>query len=192
MKLREVSKAMKAFSILLACAVIVGLVGGTPQPVNADTQAVKQQIQAEYMKADAATRTKDINALMSHYTSDFKLKTASGKILGLDKIKDNLIWQFVATKQVKEISFRIQSITVSGNTAVLLVKQSETLVVMMEGVQHTLESTQISSDTWLKTPSGWKLKAQTVKLSNTLEDGKVKSTASIVLPTRELRASHVA
>jgi ketosteroid isomerase-like protein len=144
-----------------------------PAVSAADNQVVKQEIQAEYMKADAATRTKDINALMAHYTSDFKLKMLNGKILSLDKVKDNIIWQFVATKQVKELSFRIQTIKVNGNSAEVLVRQTENLQVMMEGKQHTIEGTQISEDTWTKTPAGWKLKLQVVKLSNITQDGKL-------------------
>ena len=162
MRFRSVA-AVAAVSLQMSAASLIS---------RADNQAVKQEIQAEYMKADAATRTKDVNALMAHYSADFKLKMLNGKILSLDKVKDNMMWQFVATKQIKELSFRIQTVKVTGNTAIVLVRQSENLQVMMEGKLHTIEGSQVSEDTWIKSPAGWKLKLQVVKLSNITQDGK--------------------
>lgn len=150
--------------------------------VRADTRAIQQQLQAEYMKADAATRTKDIKGLMARYLPDFKLKVSDKRILGREKVQDLLSWQFVATKKINQLTFTIQALTVKGDTAYVTVKQTESLVVVLSKVEHVIASSQISVDTWVKTSNGWRLKYQEVKQNVTTEDGKpVQQISSITI-----------
>lgn len=138
------------------------------QPV----EAVRQEVKAIYMQADAATKSRDISRLLSHYSDDYKLVLHSGKILRFAQVADYLHWQLVATKEVKELSFEIMRFSASGDNATAEVKQKETLVVVIDGAKHTLVSEQISTDVWKKTPKGWRLKLQTINQNLMSRDGK--------------------
>jgi len=143
----------------------------TAAPSRADDKVIRQQIQAEYLKADAATRSRDLDRVMNHYTADFKLKVGS-KTLDRKKVTSLVHWQIVATKEIKALSFSIQSLVVKGNTAVATVKQNETIVVFKNQTQYLLTSEQVSEDTWVNTTDGWRLKFQDVKHNVTTQDGK--------------------
>lgn len=160
-------KYLSIFAVLFTMVMTSQIVG------RADDPTIRQQLKAEYMKADAATRAKDLDRLMSQYSEDFRLKVNQDKTLSRKQVGDLVHWQIVATKEIKELSYTILSVTVKGKTAMATVKQTETLVVVLQSKPHVLASTQISEDTWILTPKGWRLKYQEVKQNRTTSDGKL-------------------
>ncbi len=144
--------------------------------VHADNSAIKQQIQAEYMKSFAALKAKDIKGLMLRYTLDFTCRFGPKNIMTRAQVEDSADFQMIATKEIKELTFAITDVTVKGNTAIVNVKQKETIIMVLRKVEHKVTSSQISSDTWIKTPSGWRVKFQDIKSNITTEDGKVVTT----------------
>lgn len=146
----------------------------------ADDPTLRQQLSAEYMKADAAMRSNNIRGLMYRYASDFKLKLSPKKTMNRTEVEDWLHLQLVATKEIKELSFNILSLTKSGDKVLATVRQTETMVYVINRQEHTRSSIQTSEDTWVKTATGWKLKYQELKHLTTTEGGKTYKISRIL------------
>jgi len=162
---------MTTKSALILLIIAVGFVSSR---VDAQEElAIKQEIKAMYMQADAATRARDVPRLMRHYADDFKLHAGLKKVLGVKEVADLMHWQVVATKEIRQLSFEILTFKTKGDTAVATVRQKETLLVVMNGESHVLVGDQTSEDHWVKTVKGWRLRLQDVKKSKSTRDGKV-------------------
>ncbi len=158
-------KSLQTLLVLLAAFLTMSV------PSRSDDRAVHQQLEVEYLKTLTATRAKDLDRVMNHYTADFKLKVGK-KILDRRQVSELVHWQIVATKEVKALSFKIQSLVVKGGTAVATVRQTSSSVVYKNKTPYLLATDQISADTWISTADGWRLKLQEVKHNVTTVDGK--------------------
>jgi ketosteroid isomerase-like protein len=177
-------KNLRTLFVLLAAFLV------TAAPSRSDDKVVRQQLEAEYLKTDSATRARDLDRVMNHYTTDFTLKIGI-KTFDRKQVGTMMHWQIVATKEVKELSFTIQALVVKGNIAIATVKQRESLVVYKNKTRSLLASSQISEDTWIKTADGWRLKHQEVKHNVTTRDGKQIQQVSFV-PMRVWRCLRAA
>ena len=160
------------YRIGVISAMAMALVFGA-QVVRADTAAVRKAISARYAASDAALRKKDAKALLAMITPDFTVKTAAGQTLTAKQLPALLQQEFAAIKEVKNTRWSILEFGVKGNVAT--VKMTQTLSGVFTGQDqktHTLSSTNVSVDTWVRTPSGWKLRKSVELSEKTLVDGK--------------------
>ena len=91
---------IQLFCILLAATL-------ASRGATADDASLRQELKVEYMKADAAMRTKNLRGLMYRYSTDFTLKLTPNKTLTRAAVEDSMGWTFVATKEIKDLSFTI-------------------------------------------------------------------------------------
>lgn len=144
-----------------------------PQALRADTAAVRKALSERYAASDAALRKKDAGALMGMVTKDFTVKTAAGQILTAKQLPALLQQEFAAIKEIKDSRWRILDLKVKGSTATVKMTQTLTgVIVGQDQKTHTLSSTNVSLDTWVRTSAGWKLRKSVELSEKTLLDGK--------------------
>ncbi len=76
--------------------------------------------------------------------------------------------------KTQELSFRIQELIVTGDTAVAVVKVRSVIKSVrdgqfgLRGETHKMLSTTVVKDTWIKTPQGWRRKTHEKIVPNKL------------------------
>ncbi|MGC8667552.1 MAG: nuclear transport factor 2 family protein [Chthonomonadales bacterium] len=153
------------------CAVLMVVLGA--QGLRADVTAVRKALSARYAASDAALRKKDARVLMGMVTPDFTVKTAAGQTLTAKQLPALLEQEFAAIKEIKDSRWRILDLKVKGNVATVKMTQTLSGVILGQDQKtHTLSSTNVSVDTWVRTSAGWKLRKSVELSEKTLVDGK--------------------
>ena len=156
---------------IVATLWVAGLLIGVSGAVRANDADVKKTLEVQYAKEIAASKAKDVNALMALSTPDFKVKMNGGKILTYAEVKQDFKEQFAHTQSIKELSVKITALKVTGDKAVATVQQKAVIVATVQGKVMTLSSEQTSNDTWVKTSAGWKLSYEELsKVHNVASD----------------------
>ncbi len=144
---------------------------GTLQPVIAQTKSTIQPvIQTNYNKINAAFVRKDIKGATAYFTPDYVNINSKGEKQTLAEFRthyDNLFSRF--------------SINLTSNQATI-----KGIIVKPEGIDVSIEQrtegtiaginkiviNQTSSDLWMKTPQGWRLKQSKILTNQTTFNGK--------------------
>ena len=132
---------------------------------HADDAELNKTLLGVYANMVKAFKAKDLKALMAPLTPDVSVKLPDGKTWGKTELEKEYKQEFTETKEVKEWNTVITKLVVKGNTATATVKSKVVLVVTINGRNATIQNDQEGVDTWVKTPSGWKLKSEAVTKS---------------------------
>lgn len=141
----------------------------------ANDAAARKAIEANYNKACAAIKRKDIKFLMSQMTPDCTAKLANGQVMGTKEIEASMKAQFGFIKSVKSVSVTIITLNIAGNSAVAAVRSRLQFVVLdpRNKKKHDVEIMGNYKDTWVKTAKGWKTKRSEVVAERMRRDGKI-------------------
>ena len=155
----------------LLAAVIGSVAIATLQPAFAQTQSkIQPVIQTNYNSINAAFVRKDIKGATAYFSSDYVSISPKGEKQTLEEFRthyDNLFNRF--------------NIKLTSNKATI-----KNLVVKPEGIDVAIEQrtegtiagfnkiiiNQTSSDRWMKTPQGWRLKQSKIITNQTTFNGK--------------------
>ena len=140
--------------------------------VQADDAAVKKAVTSQYDKMNAAFKAKDVKGILDVVTTAFTVKRPDGATLKGDQLERALKAQFINTKSIKEWTHEITKLEVTADRVMVTWKSHMVAIVNKAGRYHTLDITQEGQDTWIKTPSGWRLNLEDVKRTTNLMDGK--------------------
>ncbi|MEK6280645.1 MAG: nuclear transport factor 2 family protein [Acidobacteriota bacterium] len=119
---------------------------------------VKKALEAQYAKIADANRRKDLGALLALRTPDFSAKFANGEIRNS---KDMADYSRAMIEQIQlpiDVSNTIETLTVSGNEAVVVVHQKFSRMQTKAGQLRKVATEARQRETWVSTPEGWKLK----------------------------------
>ena len=133
---------------------------------SAQDQAHKA-IQANYVKRDAAASRKDANAYWSYRTDNFIWISKNGKRKTAKQLKPETVKMFNAAESLNGRAV-IQKLTVKGDTATVLVKDSGTIVIPVSKTRkNVIKIAETASDTWVKRNGKW-LQSQSKTLTAVL------------------------
>ncbi|HEV2473458.1 MAG TPA: nuclear transport factor 2 family protein [Chthonomonadales bacterium] len=144
----------------------------------ADESAAKKSIEAQYNKLATALDNKDLKAIQSVGTNDFRIVPPHEKPMDRAAVAAALTQMFVVTVRSRS-RFHIDSIRVRGNSAtVVSTSVTSSTVHDKSGMygnpakMHRVVDTMRSTDTWVKTGGVWKLRVEKALSDNETVDGK--------------------
>lgn len=160
---------MKRIIAVVSACCLIGL-ASVPGPARAD---VRSALQAQYDRFNASLVGKNVAGIAAVCTADCKLRTRpGGPALSLDEFRQATTQQFNSVV-VKHARTTINSITTSGNTAhVRAVWTGDLASTAGKAAARHIHSVQRLSDTWRKTPAGWRLQASAVTAVHTTVAGR--------------------
>src|SRR5580658_9105401 len=152
---------MKAWTAL-------GLMALAPIATASGADSLRQTLDARYAAVTKAIQKRDITIVAGMLTPDYVAVSPSGRKLPRSKVLQNFQLQANALGRVSWPR-HIDGLTVSGKTAIAVVSGHFTGYSL--GKQsHKLELIATTQDTWVKTPSGWKMKTSKLVTNKVLFD----------------------
>ncbi len=135
--------------------------------------AQNADLKASYEKLRQCLMKKDIKGMFAMCAPDMTW-TEDGRTMKQAEMKSQMEMQVKATQKYDEITFKLNKVTVKGNTAVVECGNVVRADVMMPGAKKVSKvvSKSNSVDTWVKGKGGWMIKSVVVKKSDTTIDGK--------------------
>jgi ketosteroid isomerase-like protein len=126
--------------------------------VVADEATNKKELQAAYDRAVQAYRSRDLKSLMTLFAPDFVNTSPDGTRLARPEVEEGARQLFAALQDVKEMSLKPVKVTLKGDraTATTDLRLNATLVDS-QGHQLPFVLRQVSTDTWTRTPRGWRM-----------------------------------
>ena len=139
-------------------------------------QAVRRELQALYTRATAAYLKRDIEGFMAVRAPDFVARAHTGTVVPRDEIVASLQVGFSRIFSIDYIRPVVGSVRVHGDTAVVMVTQDFSRVVLDPRGRHRQVITRglQHRDTWTRVPmGGWTMRmAEEVSRGTETVDGK--------------------
>jgi hypothetical protein len=142
-----------------------------------DAMDARQAITAEYDRMMASYQRKEVRALYrTQTTEDYTMKQGDGSVLNREAVEANVDKEMAWVKSVPAMKIQIQNLAVSDETAVATVRIDATAIVIHPAdpnrAEHTLTRQNTAHHTWIKTATGWKMKAAEVLSEDGQMDGQ--------------------
>ena len=152
-------RASFAVCMLAAAAVVV----------NADVRA---ELQKEYDRYIKAYKSHDLKTLDAMATPDFKMKMGN-TVMDRTQAMAMMKQEFASMPKGGEATVKVGKITTKGNTVIAVSTGSfKNKMKGPDGKWHQMAGSGKSRETFVKTPSGWKIKlVEQLSMSMTM-DGK--------------------
>ena len=122
------------------------------------SKPVRRALEAQYAKIAEAQKNKDIEAMRLLRTTDFSVKTQNGETWDLEQSLNYSRRGFEQIQSVIGLSNTIESLTVNGDEAVVVVHQWFSRMQVKGGQLRKVETEARQRETWVNTQDGWKLK----------------------------------
>jgi len=109
-------------------------------------------------RASIATERR-LAEFMAETTDDYVVRLENGQTMTRDQLSKRLEAYF-AQQLVEQVSFDyvVRHVDVRGDQAIVEVEQRDKRIQRRsDGLNHLVEANVIHTDTWIKTPAGWKL-----------------------------------
>lgn len=159
---RSVPALLGAF--LFSSALSVPIPGAFAAPSHSapfDTSAQKvarRAIAANYLKAAAAIRRKDLGALDAMEAPDYRSYSPGGKVLTREQDALEMRQFLAGVNRVLKMENRILSLTWRGQDAVVVAQNTGVFLVKQGGRTLRLETVDVSRDFWSQTAKGWQIR----------------------------------
>src|SRR5438477_320178 len=103
------------------------------------------------------------------------MKQADGSLLTLENVLANVHQEMAWVKSVPEMTFHIENLAVTDDTAVATLRIEATAIVVHPAdknrADHTLKRRNTALHTWARTATGWKLRyAEVLTDEGTMDD----------------------
>ena len=149
---------------------ILGLLVLAPIAMTSAGQSVQKILEGRYEAVAKAIQKRDITIVAGMLTPDYVAVSPSGRKLPRSKVLQNFQLQANALGRVSWPR-HIDKLSVTGKAATAVVSGHFTGYSL--GKQsHKVELIATTQDTWVKTPSGWKMKTSKLVTNKVLFDGK--------------------
>jgi ketosteroid isomerase-like protein len=142
-------------------------------PTLADTAAVRKELMAQYAKMAAAFKRKDAAGVVSTMAPDAEARVPGGPVIRRADMEASMKSQLATVQSVKSMVYKIDSLTVKGNTAVATVTGNSSIVILDDDHKpHTVDQINKVRNTWTKTKAGWRIKVAEMLGIKVFVDGK--------------------
>ena len=143
----------------------------TIHPVFAETKSTIQPIiQTSYDRINAAFVRKDIKAATAYFTPDYTSINEKGETQTLAEFRthyDNLFTRFNISLTSNKTTIKSLTIKPEGIDVAISQRTEGTIAGFNKIIIN-----QTSTNTWLKTPQGWRLKQSKILTNKTTFNGK--------------------
>jgi ketosteroid isomerase-like protein len=151
--------------------------------VDETTGTVRQELEAAYEEAGRAYREKDAASVLDRVTADFTQRMPDGQTISLSEAEAALTEWFATTDNVSRYSVQIDSLTVQGEEAVAVVKETVTTTFAdPTGKSHERAQTNTARVTWLQTERGWQIRHSEYLTAKMTVDGKPVQPLGVPTP----------
>ena len=142
-----------------------------PMSATPSTPA-RRELEAQYAMIQRAYRGRNPYAVFQLMTPDYTWKRVGMPILSRRGAQQTLHEWLGRLRAVKGVAARIERVSVSGGSALVLRTATLAAVVADQaGRAHDLVSTETSRDSWVKTRAGWRLRHTETLRSSASVDG---------------------
>jgi ketosteroid isomerase-like protein len=166
-----VRAGMASFVLILVSASSATALQVTAGP---DTAKTRKELEAWYQQNTAAYEKWDFGAIMALRTADFHSITPDGKIQDR-AMMDNYIQGILnGVKKWNRLSFALDSVRVSGDTAFAIVSQYiDRMALRPDHAVHHIESWVTQREAWIRTGGKWLMwRVDQLRNQRRLVDGK--------------------
>jgi len=132
------------FVLAIACA-------GSQKP------SVRQQLEATFAARMHAFEVKDHATLVAQVSPAFSATRPDGTTMTRDDLAGYMTKNLERWKRIISQSNTIEALRVDGDNAVADVRQRLKRIQIVDGKEAVVESTVLQTETWTRTPDGWKL-----------------------------------
>lgn len=152
---------MKSFAILLALGIAVTAVG--------DTKSVRAAIDRQYKKWAKASVQNDVKGILAGLTSDYTLKTSTGKVIDRKTYENSLRKRKASGKSGSAYTTKIADLKVTGSTAVVISDEESVSTSRDPITKEPLKMihTHRYLDTWVRSRSVWRLRSTVTQSEST-------------------------
>ena len=161
----SLGKGASLSTVLLSVAVV------TLQPAFAETKSTIQPvIQTSYNNINAAFIRKDIKRATAYFTTDYVNINSKGEKLTLQEFRthyDALFNRFNIKLTSNKATIKNIAIDAEGINVAIEQRTEGTIAT-----SNKLVINQTSTDRWMKTPQGWRLKQSKIMTNQTTFNGK--------------------
>ena len=163
--------------VVTALMLSLFLGAGSMQKAQADAasdaalKAARKGIQAGYSKRDATSAKLDYDGFWSTRTKNYVWISKDGRRKGIKQLREETRRLFNAAESINGRA-AIQKITLKGNTATVLIKDSGTVVIPAKNKKNVIKVTERASDTWVKSGNKWLLSQSRSLASYVTVNGK--------------------
>jgi hypothetical protein len=153
--------------ILAACVAAVAL----SVPCAAQ-KAPRKQLEKSYSEMAQALKRRDMDAFMKWMTPDYQVQ-GKGKAKDAKTFKAETTLQLLMVKTITAASMKMTALKDGKEGAKASVTMSVAGVLATDPKQpHTLKNVSKHTDTWVKSPEGWRIKKTEPAGSQLFVDGK--------------------
>ena len=153
---------MRVAQAIVWALMVMGQRTGTAQ--TNDT-GVRKELKATYAKLAAAMKQKNLSALLKFYTSDYTRQESNGHKMNRLQFKAAMQNVIRSQQTVRGVNFRMDSLRVTGKTAVVTTTAVlKAHVMFMDTYEqpvprktYEMVATWPIRDFWVKTSAGWRI-----------------------------------
>jgi hypothetical protein len=136
-------------------------------------ESVRRELQARYAENEAGFFAKDPDRVMRLRHPDFHTITPDGTINDRAFMAQRTQDFIGRIERFDSLTERIQSVTLSGDTAHAIVDQRTVRKQRVEGNLHEVRTSVVQRESWIKTPEGWMMwRVDQIQPGETYLDGK--------------------
>ena len=122
---------------------------------------VRQELEATFAARMRAFEHKDHTTLVAQVSPDFRATRPDGSTMTRDDLAGYIAKNLERWRRITRQSNRIERLRVEGSTAIVDVRQEVARIQLVDDREAVVESSILQTETWTKTPSGWKLQGVT-------------------------------
>lgn len=141
---------------------------------GADTAKTRKELEAWYQQNTVAYEKWDFQTIMALRTPDFHSITPDGKINDRATMENYIQGILNGVKKWNRLSFTLDSLRVSGDTAFAIVSQHiDRMALRPDNAVHHIESWVTQREVWIRTGGKWLMwRVDQLRNQRRLVDGK--------------------
>jgi ketosteroid isomerase-like protein len=159
------TKSASLVTVLMSVAIV------TLQPAFAETKSkIQPLIQTNYNNINAAFLSKDIKRATAYFTTDYVSINPKGERQNLEEFRthyNNLFTRFNISLTSNKATIKKIAIDTDGIDVEIEQRTEGTIAKI-----NKIAIYQTSTDRWMKTPQGWRLKQSKIETNQTTFNGK--------------------
>ena len=163
------------FAVVAVCGLILVSGGPAPRPsAGADTAAIRKELEAWYEQNSSAYQRWDFEAIMALRTPDFHAIGPDGTTRDRAGMELYIRGFLNGVKKWNRLTFTIDSLRVSGDTAFAIVSQYlDRMALRPDNLVHQVETWVTQRETWIRSSGKWLLwRVDQLRNQRRLVDGK--------------------
>ena len=153
----HMTAVLSAFNVFAQDELIIVKNKGGVTKIKDKTKPLRREFEAIYAEGVRAIKNNDIEAMIAKISPDFTAILPDGQVWNYEVIKSYIRrgkQQFV---EIGDLNIAVESLTVRGDYVIVEARQYfPRKQRLRDGKIHDVFSSVLQTETWVKTPEGWK------------------------------------